>query len=99
MGDPLPLLRRVTSRFESAPIGTRGRYTAYRGENQVIHPLLHPAIAGQLAEQRSKEMASEARSQRISAGLSNPNKVERFFIKRREGKVTWIETVMVQRSA
>ncbi len=65
----------------------------------MIHPLLHPGIAGQLAEQRSKEMAAEARSHRIAASLSSPNKVERFFIKRREGKVTWIETVMVQRSA
>ncbi|MGE3073147.1 MAG: hypothetical protein AB7N24_03565 [Dehalococcoidia bacterium] len=65
----------------------------------MIHPLLHPAIASQLAEQRAKEMAREAHGYRAAASISSPNKVERFFIKRREGKVTWIETVMVQRSA
>ncbi|MGE0599636.1 MAG: hypothetical protein AB7J35_05650 [Dehalococcoidia bacterium] len=65
----------------------------------MIHPLLHPALASQLAAQRSKEMAAEAHGHRVAASISTPNKVERFFIKRREGKVTWIETVMVQRSA
>lgn len=65
----------------------------------MIHPLLHPALAIQLAEQRAKEMAAEAQAFRIARGASTANKVERFFIKRREGKVTWIETVLVQRSA
>lgn len=63
------------------------------------HPLLHPSIAMNFAEQRARELAAEAHGYRVAAALAKPNKLERFFIKRREGKVTWIETVMVQRSA
>ncbi len=63
------------------------------------HPLMHPSLAMTYAKQRQQELEKEARSFRIAARESSPNKVERFFIKRREGKVTWIETVMVQRSA
>jgi hypothetical protein len=51
------------------------------------------------AEQRARELAAEAHGHRVAAALAGPNKLEKFFIKRREGKVTWIETVMVQRSA
>lgn len=63
------------------------------------HPMMHPSLAATYAKQRQSELETEARRFHVAAGLSNPNKVERFFIKRREGKVTWIETVMVQRSA
>ncbi len=64
-----------------------------------LHPLLHPALASQLHSRRQAELEREAANFRAAASLSTPNRVERFFIKRREGKVTWIETVMVQRSA
>ena len=64
-----------------------------------MHPLLHPALAMQFAEQRSQELAAEARAQSIAGRVARPNRVERFFIKRREGNVTWIETVTVPRSA
>jgi hypothetical protein len=61
--------------------------------------MLHPSLASTYATQRQKELEAEARNFRIAARESSPNKIERFFIKRREGKVTWIETVLVQRSA
>ena len=64
-----------------------------------LHPLLHPSLASTYAKQRQQELEKEATRFRIAATPKSPNKVERFFIKRREGKVTWIETVMVQRSA
>ena len=63
------------------------------------HPLLHPSLAATYYKQRQSELEQEARNFRIAADKPSPNRVERFFIKRREGKVTWIETVMVQRSA
>jgi hypothetical protein len=63
------------------------------------HPMMHPSLAATYHKQRQSELEKEARNFRIAASQSSPNKVERFFIKRREGKVTWIETVMVQRSA
>lgn len=64
------------------------------------HPLLHPHLASTYAKQRQAEFEREAAGFRAAAaGKPTPNRIERFFIKRREGKVTWIETVMVQRSA
>ena len=63
-----------------------------------MHPLMHPSLAKRIHEQRASELQAEAANFRATAG-SNPNRVERFFIKRREGKVTWIDTVLVQRSA
>lgn len=64
-----------------------------------MSPLFHPTIALTVHNQRQAELEKEARGFRIAASLSKPNRVERYFIKRREGKVTWIETVMVHRSA
>jgi hypothetical protein len=52
-----------------------------------------------LHKQRQSELERDARNSRLGASLPKPNVVERYFIKRREGKVTWIETVMVHRSA
>jgi hypothetical protein len=63
------------------------------------HPMLHPHLASTYAKQRQAELQKEAAGFRAAAGVSTPNRVERFFIKRREGKVTWIDTVLVQRSA
>ena len=63
-----------------------------------MHPLMHPSLAKTIHDRRAYELEAEATNYRSTAGR-NPNRVERFFIKRREGKVTWIETVMVQRSA
>ena len=63
------------------------------------HPLLHPSLAKTYADQRQRELEKEAAGFRAARTASTPNRVERFFIKRREGKVTWIETVLVQRSA
>ncbi len=48
---------------------------------------------------RQEQLAREAANARIAASLNTPNRVERFFIKRHEGKVTWIDTVLVHRSA
>ena len=62
-------------------------------------PLTHPYIALTLHNQRQSELERDARNSRLGASLPKPNVVERYFIKRREGKVTWIETVMVHRSA
>ena len=64
-----------------------------------MHPLLHPALAAQLHERRQLELEREAQSFRASRPESKPNRGERYFIKRREGKVTWIDTVLVHRSA
>ncbi len=64
-----------------------------------LHPLLHPMLANSVYKQRQAEFIREAAGFRAAAALKSPNKVERFFIKRREGKVTWIDTVLVQRSA
>lgn len=64
-----------------------------------VSPLLHPAIASQLYERRHVELVREADANRAAAELARPNRVDRFFVKRREGKVTWIETVLVHRSA
>jgi hypothetical protein len=60
---------------------------------------VHPYIAMTLHKQRQSELERDARNSRLAASLPKPNVVERYFIKRREGKVTWIETVMVHRSA
>jgi len=64
-----------------------------------VHPLLHPALAAQLHQTRQRELEREAQSFRAARAESKPNRVERYFVKRREGKVTWIETVLVHRSA
>ena len=63
------------------------------------YPLLHPGLAKTLYDARANELQREAAHQRMAASESSPNRIERFFIKRREGKVTWIDTVLVQRSA
>ena len=63
------------------------------------YPLLHPGVAKTLHEARASELQREAAHQRLAASQTSPNRVERFFIKRREGKITWIDTVLVQRSA
>lgn len=63
------------------------------------HPMLHPHLASTYATQRQAELQKEAANFRLAASKPSPNRIERFFIKRREGKVTWIETVLVQRSA
>ena len=70
-------------------------------ENKTVnmHPLMHPSLASRIHEQRASELQAEAANFRATSGKANPNRVERFFIKRREGKVTWIDTVLVQRSA
>jgi len=60
---------------------------------------LHPALAAQLHETRQRELEREASAYRATRFESKPNRVERYFVKRREGKVTWIETVLVHRSA
>lgn len=62
-----------------------------------MRPLMHPSLARTYCDRRQVELEAEARNLRIAA--NRPNKVERFFIKRREGKVTWIETVLVRRCA
>lgn len=60
---------------------------------------MHPSLTSAYHKQRQGELEKEARNYRLAASLSTPNRVERFFLKRREGKVTRIETVLVQRSA
>ena len=63
-------------------------------------PYYHPTVAMTVHKARHAELEQTARNFRIAAEMqSKPNVVERFFIKRREGKVTWIETVLVHRSA
>lgn len=64
-----------------------------------VHPLMHPALAAQLHERRHLELSRDAQAFRTARSEAKGNRVERFFIKRREGKVTWIDTVMVHRSA
>lgn len=64
-----------------------------------LHPLMHPALAAQLHQTRQRELEREAQGFRASRLESKPNRVERYFVKRREGKVTWIDTVLVHRSA
>jgi hypothetical protein len=64
-----------------------------------MSPLWHPEIISIVHKQRSAELAREAANARLAASLAPRNRVERFFIKRREGKVTWIDTVLVHRSA
>jgi hypothetical protein len=68
-------------------------------ETREMTALSHPYITMTLHKQRQSELEREARSSRLAASLPKPNVVERYFIKRREGKVTWIETIMVHRSA
>ena len=63
------------------------------------YPLLHPSLAKTLHEARATELQREAANRRMAGSQTSPNRIERFFIKRREGKVTWIDTVLVQRSA
>jgi hypothetical protein len=64
-----------------------------------FQPLLHPALAAQLHQQRHKELEREALAYRMTREPAQPNRIERFVVRRREGKVTWIDTVFVHRSA
>lgn len=59
----------------------------------------HPEILTAVFKQRSAELAREAASARIVASLAPRNRVERFFVQRREGKITWLDTFLVHRSA
>ncbi|MCZ7577350.1 MAG: hypothetical protein M5U18_10065 [Dehalococcoidia bacterium] len=59
----------------------------------------HPDSVSIIHKQRSAELARDAANARIAAGLAPRNRVERFFIKRHEGKVTWLDSVRVHRSA
>ncbi len=59
----------------------------------------HPEIVTIVYKQCAAELAREAANARLAASLAPRNRVERFFIKRHEGKVTWIDTVLVHRSA
>ncbi len=63
-------------------------------------PLMHPALAAMLHKQRHAELSREAAQFRLVASLrKQPSRIERFRIARREGKVTWIETVQVNHPA
>lgn len=63
-------------------------------------PYYHPVVAMAVHNARQAELEQTARNFRVARELrATPNVVERFFVKRREGKVTWIETVLVHRSA
>jgi|RifCSP16_2_1023846.scaffolds.fasta_scaffold1250062_1 hypothetical protein len=61
--------------------------------------LWHPEIVTVVYKQRAAELAREAASARIAASLAPRNRVERLFVRRREGKITWLDTVLVHRSA
>ncbi|HMO53837.1 MAG TPA: hypothetical protein PJ994_04975 [Tepidiformaceae bacterium] len=63
-------------------------------------PLMHPALADLLYKQRAKELAAEAARFRLVASLREPApRVSRLRVTRREGKVTWIDTVQVKHPA
>ena len=64
-----------------------------------MNALLHPTLAATVYKQRQAELESFAASQRAARETRTSNIVDRFFVKRREGKVTWIDTVLVHRSA
>jgi len=60
----------------------------------------HPHIASILHKQRQRELELEAAGFRAARETkATSNRLERFIMKRRQGKVTWIETITVQRSA
>jgi hypothetical protein len=59
----------------------------------------HPEIVTVVYKQRAAELAREAANARLAASLAPRNRVERFFVQRREGKITWLDTVLVHRSA
>ena len=101
MDDRLPLL---CSREPASPCALlqseAGRRPNEERNPKVNSPYYHPVVALSVHKARHNELAQTARNFRIAAEMnSKPNVVERFFVKRREGKVTWIETVMVHRSA
>ncbi len=63
-------------------------------------PLMHPALAEMLHKQRHTELSREAARFRLVASLrKQPSRMERLRVARSEGKVTWIETVQVNRPA
>jgi hypothetical protein len=73
-----------------------------KGENPPVSttPLMHPALADMLHKQRARELAAEANRFRLVASLREPApRVSRLRVTRREGKVTWIDTVQVNRPA
>jgi hypothetical protein len=83
--------------YNHAPGGPGAR----RREHTVsTTPLMHPALAELLHKQRAKELAAEAHRFRLVASLrETAPRVSRLRVARREGKVTWIETVQVQHPA
>jgi len=63
-------------------------------------PLMHPALADMLHKQRHTELVREAARFRLVASLKRkPAPPSAVRVTRREGKVTWIETVHVNRPA
>lgn len=59
----------------------------------------HPEIVSLVHKQRGIELAREAANARLAATIAPRNRVQRFFIPRREGKVVWLDSVLVHRSA
>jgi hypothetical protein len=63
-------------------------------------PLMHPALADLLHKQRHTELVREASRFRLVASLKRkPTAPAAVRVTRREGKVTWIDTVQVNRPA
>lgn len=63
-------------------------------------PLMHPALAEMLHRQKATELQREAAHFRLVASLSRkPSAPVNLRVAHREGKVTWIETVQVNRPA
>lgn len=63
-----------------------------------LSPLMHPAVAGPIYKRRHVELEREAAGFRAAHEAGSPNRIERFLVKRREGKITRIESVLVHRS-
>lgn len=59
----------------------------------------HPEVVSIVHRQRGIELAREAAAARLAATAAPRNRVERLFIPRREGKVVWLDSVLVHRSA
>ena len=63
-------------------------------------PLMHPALAEMLHKQRHTELTREAANFRLVASMKRkPAAPANVRVTRREGKVTWIDTVQVNRPA
>lgn len=63
-------------------------------------PVMHPALAEMLHTQRAAELQREASRFRLVASLTRkPTAPVSLRVAHREGKVTWIETVQVNRPA